>query len=126
VVGVMLANHDTSAAAGATLLFVTNFLAILIAGGVLLAVMGYGRASVEGQVRGRRPAAVVIGAATLLAVVPLAITGRQIAQNSWREYGYRSSPPRSSRSHPRPESLAPHVRVRPRDGGRGRRTSSGR
>jgi uncharacterized hydrophobic protein (TIGR00271 family) len=90
VVGVMLANHDPSAAAGAMLLFLTNFLAILIAGGVLLAVMGYARAANDERVRGRRTATIVIGAATILVAVPLAITGRQIAQDSVREYQVQS------------------------------------
>ena len=86
VVGVMLANHDPSASAGAALLFLTNLLAILIAGGVLLAVMGYGRAAAEKRVRGRRTAGVVIGVATLVVLVPPAITGRQVAEDGWREY----------------------------------------
>ncbi len=90
VVGVMLANHDPSAAAGAMLLFVTNFLAILIAGGVMLAVMGYARTANAQRVRGRRTAAIVIGVVTLLVAIPLAITGRQIAQDSVREYHVQS------------------------------------
>jgi uncharacterized hydrophobic protein (TIGR00271 family) len=84
VVGVMLANHDPHASAGAALLFVTNFLAILIAGGGLLAIMGYGRAAFSEHVRGRRTAVVAICLATLVVIVPLAITGRQIAQDSIR------------------------------------------
>lgn len=90
VVGVMLANHDPSASAGAMLLFVTNFLAILVSGGVLLAVMGYGRAARAERVRGRRAAAIVVGVVTVLVAVPLAITGRQIATDSLREYQVRS------------------------------------
>jgi uncharacterized hydrophobic protein (TIGR00271 family) len=86
VVGVMLANHDPSASAGAALLFLTNFLAILIAGGVLLAVMGYGRAAARERVRGRRTAALVVGIVTVVVLVPLALTGMQIAQDGWREY----------------------------------------
>ena len=91
VAGVMLANHDPGASADAMLLFVTNFLAILIAGGVLLGVMGYGRAAVDERARGRRTAAVVIGVTTLAVAVPLALTGRQIAQDGWREFQVQSN-----------------------------------
>jgi uncharacterized hydrophobic protein (TIGR00271 family) len=90
VVGVMLANEDPSAAAGAMLLFVTNLLAILIAGGLLLAVMGYARAANAERVRGRRTAAVAIAVVTILVAVPLAITGREIAQDSVREFQVQS------------------------------------
>jgi uncharacterized membrane protein len=86
VVGVMMANHDPSASAGAALLFLTNFVSILIAGGVLLAIMGYGRAAIAEHVRGRRAAVLVITLATLVIAVPLGITGRQIAQDSIREF----------------------------------------
>jgi uncharacterized hydrophobic protein (TIGR00271 family) len=86
VVGVMLANHAPHASAGAALLFLTNFLAILIAGGGSLALMGYGRAAFAEPVRGRRTAVVVISLATLVVIVPLAITGSRIAQDSIREY----------------------------------------
>ncbi len=76
VVGVMLANGDPGAAAGAMLLFVTNFLAILVAGGGLLAIMGYGRAAIGHRPsHERRRAAVLIALATLLVLVPLSVTG---------------------------------------------------
>jgi uncharacterized hydrophobic protein (TIGR00271 family) len=76
VVGVMIANGDPSAAVGAMLLFVTNLLAILVAGGGLLAIMGYGRAALGHRTsRERRRAAIVIALATLAVLVPLSITG---------------------------------------------------
>ncbi len=71
VVGIMLANHDASASAGAMLLFLTNFLAILVAGGGLLAIMGYAGVAFAGHHRGRRAAAVVVAVATVLIAVPL-------------------------------------------------------
>ncbi|HTG46191.1 MAG TPA: DUF389 domain-containing protein [Actinomycetota bacterium] len=86
VVGVMLANGDPHAAGGAMLLFLTNFLAILIAGGGLLAVMGYGRVALRELVRGRRAAVVVIALATVAIAIPLAITGRSIAQDTAAQY----------------------------------------
>jgi uncharacterized hydrophobic protein (TIGR00271 family) len=81
VVGVMLANHDAHAASEAALLFTTNFLAIMAAGGGLLAIMGYGRVALASGVRGRRAAAVSIAIATLIVAVPLAITGSRITRN---------------------------------------------
>jgi uncharacterized hydrophobic protein (TIGR00271 family) len=90
VVGIMLANHDPSASAGAMLLFLTNFLAILIAGGGLLAIMGYGRVAFARRRTSRRPAAIVIAVATALIAIPLAITGSRIAGDTRLEYAIRS------------------------------------
>jgi uncharacterized hydrophobic protein (TIGR00271 family) len=91
VVGVMLANGDPSASSGAMLLFLTNFLAILVAGGGTLAIMGYGRVGLAGLgSHHRRRAAVVIGAATVLIAIPLAITGSRIAQETRIEFAIRS------------------------------------
>lgn len=87
VVGVMMANGDPDAAMGALLLFTTNLLAILVAGGGLLAIMGYGRAAL-GTVKSheRRRAALVIGAATLIVIVPLSATGIRVGRDSALEY----------------------------------------
>lgn len=87
VAGVMLANDDLGAASGALLLFVTNFLAILIAGGGLLAIMGFGRAAL-GSVhsRQRRRAAIIIGVATLLVMIPLTGAAIRVGQDSALEF----------------------------------------
>lgn len=90
VVGIMLANHDPGASGGAMLLFLTNFLAILVAGGGLLAIMGYGRAAFAQRRTGRRPAAIVIAVATVLIAVPLTITGSRIAGDTQIEYAIRT------------------------------------
>jgi len=90
VVGVMLANHDPSASMGAMLLFLTNFLAILVAGGGMLAVMGYGRVAFAERHAGRRASAVVIALATLAIAVPLAITGSRVAADTRIEFAIRS------------------------------------
>jgi uncharacterized hydrophobic protein (TIGR00271 family) len=83
VVGVMLANGDPSAAAGAMLLFVTNLLAILVAGGGLLAIMGYGRAAIGHTTsRERRRAAIIIASATLLILIPLSSTAISAGRRS--------------------------------------------
>jgi uncharacterized hydrophobic protein (TIGR00271 family) len=87
VVGLMLANDDPEAAAGALLLFITNFLAIVAAGGITLAILGYGRAGLSGIAPSqRRATALVIGTATVLIVVPLALTSARVAQQSLVEY----------------------------------------
>jgi uncharacterized hydrophobic protein (TIGR00271 family) len=83
VVGVMLANGDPSAAAGAMLLFVTNFLAILIAGGGSLALMGFGRAALgDRHSTQRRRAAIVIAIATGAILVPLIGTAISVGRDS--------------------------------------------
>jgi uncharacterized hydrophobic protein (TIGR00271 family) len=91
VVGVMFANGDPSASTGAMILFLTNFLAILVAGGGTLAIMGYGRVGLAAMGSNhRRRAAVVIGVATALIAVPLALTGSRIAQETRIEFTIRS------------------------------------
>jgi hypothetical protein len=86
----MLANHDPSASRGAMLLFLTNFLAILVAGGGLFAIMGYGRVAFRGHLRGRRAAAIVVAVAMLLIAIPLGITGASVAQDTKVEYDIRT------------------------------------
>lgn len=90
VVGIMLANHDPGAAAGALLLFLTNFLAILVAGGGLLAIMGYGRVAFAERSASRRQAAIVIAVATLLIAIPLTLTGARVARDTRLEYAIRT------------------------------------
>ena len=83
VVGVSLSVGDIGAAAGAFLLFGTNVLAILVAGGGLLAIMGYGavaRRVVSAAARKR--AALVTGVALVLVGVPLAATAVRVAQDT--------------------------------------------
>lgn len=87
VVGLMLANGDLDAALGALLLFLTNFVAILAAGGATLAVIGYGRAGLSDETPAqRRNAAFVIASATALILIPLALTSARVAQASLVEY----------------------------------------
>jgi uncharacterized hydrophobic protein (TIGR00271 family) len=87
VVGTMLANGDPSAALGAMLLFATNLVAILVAGGGLLAIMGYGREALGGRTsRARRRAAALIAVATVLILAPLEATSARIALQSSLEF----------------------------------------
>jgi uncharacterized hydrophobic protein (TIGR00271 family) len=72
VVGISLSQGEWAAAAGAMLLFLTNFLAILLAGGLVFVLAGLGRLAVtEAHARVRRRAFALIVAGTLLVAVPL-------------------------------------------------------
>lgn len=80
VAGLTLAEGDTGGASGALLLFTTNFLAILVAGGGILAVMGYGAVSRRAvDDAGRRAAAIVTGVAVAIIGVPLVLTGLRVS-----------------------------------------------
>ena len=86
VVGITLAVGDFDAALGALLLFGTNFVAILVAGGGLLALMGYGAVARRAVDRAtRRRAAIVTALALVLALVPLTATTIRVAQDSLLE-----------------------------------------
>ena len=76
VVGISLSAGEWDAAQGALLLFITNMLAILLAGGGVLAALGLSAAAtVELRGRARRNAFIAIAAAVVLVTVPLAATG---------------------------------------------------
>jgi uncharacterized hydrophobic protein (TIGR00271 family) len=77
VVGIALSQREWGAAGGAMLLFLTNFLAILLAGGVVFMLSGLGRiASGDREARMRRQVFGFIVIATLIVAVPLALTSR--------------------------------------------------
>jgi uncharacterized membrane protein len=79
VVGICLSAGAYGEALGAFLLFLTNFLAIVIAGLMVLAVMGYGGAALSlGDKQAKRWAAVAIVIATLVIAVPLTVTGKHV------------------------------------------------
>jgi len=83
VVGISLQAGQWAAAGGAFLLFVTNFLSILLAGGGVLTLLGLGRAAnleVKGTARRNAFIAIVVG--VLIVTVPLAITGIRIATDT--------------------------------------------
>jgi uncharacterized hydrophobic protein (TIGR00271 family) len=86
VVGLSIANAQYDDAAGAMLLFLANALAILLAGGGLLVVLGLSAAR-TGQLAGhaRRNAFVAISLAIIVVAVPLATTGTQMALASREE-----------------------------------------
>jgi uncharacterized hydrophobic protein (TIGR00271 family) len=79
VVGISLSQGQWDAAEGALLLFVTNFVAILLAGGLVLWVSGLndvGEAGVHHRTRRRGYALIVV--ATLLVAIPLSLTAGRV------------------------------------------------
>jgi uncharacterized hydrophobic protein (TIGR00271 family) len=86
VVGISFSAGETDAALGALLLFVTNFLSILLAGGGVLALLGLNKAAMI-EVRGtaRRNAFIAVVVAMLIIAIPLTATGNKIAQEARTE-----------------------------------------
>jgi uncharacterized hydrophobic protein (TIGR00271 family) len=85
VVGISLSEAQLGAAIGASLLFLTNFLSILLAGGAVFALLNLGPAAIKGQDLSRqeqRKVYTYIGIGVLLVALPLAITSHQIARES--------------------------------------------
>jgi len=79
VVGLSLAYGQWGPAGESLLLFLTNMLAILLAGGGLLALLGLGRAAtVTLQGHARRNAFLVIVGGVLLVTIPLSLTGARV------------------------------------------------
>jgi uncharacterized hydrophobic protein (TIGR00271 family) len=86
VVGLSLSAGEIEAATGALLLFVTNFLAIILAGGAVLGILGLNRAAqIEVKGTARRKAFALVIAAVLLVAIPLLITGRQATRDAYTE-----------------------------------------
>jgi uncharacterized hydrophobic protein (TIGR00271 family) len=86
VVGIGLAESDWGVATGAMLLFVTNFLSILLTGGGVLALLGLSAAAtseLSGPARKRAFWSIAVGA--LLVAVPLAATSAQVASETLAE-----------------------------------------
>jgi len=75
VVGIALRVGEFGPASGAMMLFITNFLAILLAGGLTFLLGGLGRVAITDEsVRTRRNAFIVVIVATLLIAIPLSFT----------------------------------------------------
>ncbi len=78
VVGIALRQGQLDAAAGASLLFLTNFLAILFAGGMVFLVLGVGTSVVsQEQRRFRRRAFLLFVVGLLLVTLPLSLAAYQ-------------------------------------------------
>lgn len=86
VVGISLSAGEIDAAMGALLLFVTNFLSIILAGGGVLALLGLNKAAMV-EVRGtaRRNAFIVVIVAVLLVMIPLMATGLKVTREAVTE-----------------------------------------
>jgi uncharacterized hydrophobic protein (TIGR00271 family) len=86
VVGIAISQGQWSAAEGAFLLFMTNFLAILLAGGAVLAILGLNSAAlntVKGTARRNAYAVIIVG--VLLVSIPLILTSRRATQQAITE-----------------------------------------
>ncbi|MBN1288845.1 MAG: DUF389 domain-containing protein [Actinobacteria bacterium] len=80
VVGVCLSAGEAGDATGALVLFLTNFLAIVAAGLLVFAIMGYGGASLSRKnQKMKRWAHVTVVAAILMICVPLGVTSYRTA-----------------------------------------------
>jgi uncharacterized hydrophobic protein (TIGR00271 family) len=86
VVGIGLSEGEWSVATGAMLLFLTNFLSILLAGGGVLALLGLSAASTK-ELTGtaRRKAFIYIAIGALLVAIPLAATSIRVATETTAE-----------------------------------------
>jgi len=83
VVGIALAGGEWSASAGALLLFITNYLSILLAGGGVLALLGLGQAAtVNITGSARRRTYIAIAVVILIVAIPLVATSARIASQS--------------------------------------------
>lgn len=81
VVGIGLAEREWSAVGGAMLLFVTNLLSILLAGSVVLALLGLSKAAVKQlEPHARRKAYLFVAVAVILVVIPLGTTSLRVYQ----------------------------------------------
>jgi uncharacterized hydrophobic protein (TIGR00271 family) len=92
VVGISLSQAQWGDAWGAMLLFLTNFLSILLAGGGTLALLGLSAASTqELHIKARRKAFTYIAIGILLVAIPLALTSARVARESNAVYRTRQA-----------------------------------
>lgn len=86
VVGIGLRAGEFGPAGGAFMLFATNFLAILLAGGLTFLIGGLGRLAVtDADVRTRRNLFIVVIVATVLIAVPLSYTTYTVVNTALEE-----------------------------------------
>lgn len=83
VVGIGLSEGEWDAAWGSLLLFLTNFLSVLLAGGGVLALLGLSVAATKAlKPRARRRAFVIVALGVLLVTIPLAAATSNVYQQS--------------------------------------------
>lgn len=84
VVGITLAENAPGAAFGALLLFLTNFLSILLMGGAVFALLGLGRAATREMTgAAQQRAFLTIGLGVVLVAVPLAGSSYQLVADAF-------------------------------------------
>lgn len=85
-VGILLAVGRPDLAAGSLLLFVTNYLAILLTGAFMFTVMGFpGAYHAQHSRRARRTSVVIAAVLLMVIVIPLSATSYTTIQNSFLE-----------------------------------------
>ena len=83
VVGISLSGGQWTDAWGALLLFLTNFLSILLAGGAVFALLGLGAAATEGESHlNKRRAYRIIALGVLLVAIPLSMASVRVFRDS--------------------------------------------
>lgn len=83
VVGISISQGEWLAAGNALLLFMTNFFAILFAGGLVFLLLGLGKLALhETQVQLRHRSFILITLGTLLVTIPLFLTGHRTVANA--------------------------------------------
>jgi uncharacterized hydrophobic protein (TIGR00271 family) len=90
VAGVGLAEGQWDASLGALVLFMTNFLSILLAGGGTLALLGLAAAATKDlRAEARRRAFLLVALGIVIVAIPLAATSIQVARESLTESATR-------------------------------------
>jgi len=85
-VGILLASHQPQLAAGSALLFVTNYLAIVLTGSIMFAILGFPRVALANQShRSRVVALVMVAVLTIAILIPLGATSYTVITNSLAE-----------------------------------------
>ena len=90
VVGISLGNAEWGDAWGSFLLFLTNFLSILLAGGAVFAIMGLQKAGTEDMTsvnRGKAYRIIAIG--VVLVAIPLLLTSVKVGRDSYAQVQVR-------------------------------------
>jgi uncharacterized hydrophobic protein (TIGR00271 family) len=88
VVGISLSQAQWGAAFGSTLLFLTNLLSILLAGGAVFALLNLGQASIKGREltrKAQRRVYLYIAVGVLLVTIPLSFTSYRVGREGLLE-----------------------------------------
>ena len=87
-VGILLGSNRPDLAAGSLLLFVTNYLAILLTGSFVFGIMGYPKAALEGKTpRIKHAAIAIVVVMVMIVAVPLGVTSFQVLTGHAAEAG---------------------------------------